>query len=112
MVGYNSHGQYCTLNEIYELETERGNSTFDDISKHIVNKYKNNNAIWVTMNVFDALRYIIPASENSLSDEELISKYPNYKNMVDEIHFDKSQILISIDVDNNKHLVILQKEVK
>lgn len=84
-VGYSSHGEFCSLGEIIEVETERDNEPFTNFSDKDLLGYSDCSAIWVTRNPMNAFRYVLSASEWEMSEEEIIEHYPNWREDIEEI---------------------------
>lgn len=82
-IGYSSHGIYDTLDNILELELDRGNEHII-FQTYLYLKYinrgykniKNKSVIWISTNPLIALRYGIDADMYNKSDEELQIMYP------------------------------------
>lgn len=109
IVGFSSHGMWCSLPEILELEWERMNEPFALMEKEHFQNYSHFEAIWVTRTPEDAFKYCIPASEFEMTKEELERKYPNYKDSVYKI--DLEDVLEVIDTDDGDNGFLVVKEV-
>jgi len=105
-IGYNSHGFWSTLQRIYEIEEERGNSTFKNIDKDFLSSNLDTLSIWITKNPLNAFKYSISASESNLEDSELIKKYPDYENHVFKI-LTENCICIAFD-DDDGYLIMVK----
>ena len=94
---YSSHGCWEKLEEIYRLEKERGNSTFEDVEQEKIEKYNNCASIWVTKKPIEAFKYLLSIEEWEKSNSSLKEKYPDYKERVTEIEVKDSDIVLTED---------------
>jgi hypothetical protein len=99
--GYNSHGKWSTIENIREIETERGNP-FPDVD------YPDETpAIWIAFDKKIALRYLLSASEwDSLKTGHKLTKEES-KMMRDicSIHLESTDKIICDDGDGGYLLV-------
>lgn len=108
-IGYNSHGAWSTLWEIYEVEAlERGNSTFDDIPLKWIEENGDAPAIWVCYEPEYAYRYCVEAETMEYSLEKLKELYPEAIEVVDEIELEEGMYVISDDGDEGYLVVDLR----
>lgn len=83
--GYSSHGYLSTFGEIAELERDRENEPFSSYTEDAIAEVAHYEAIWVTRDPMNAFRYAISASEWELSEDELIARYPHWREDIVEI---------------------------
>ena len=103
---YNSHGSYCALEEIYQLEVvERNNDTFEDVSKEWIRKHRYHLAIWVCQNPLDAFRYNISIEKWNWSDKKLKKHFPAYLNDIHEVKLEEGDKIIAYD-NNGGYLLV------
>lgn len=95
---FSSHGIKSSVKEIYELEKERGNPTFDNIPLDWIEKNGSNPAIWLTVNPLTAFKYNLLAEEWDLSDTEIANKYPDY---ITEVVAVETSGMVSIAEDSD-----------
>ncbi len=94
--GYSSHGVFCSLSEVLELEQERGNATVDAISGFL-KKYpskKNSKAIWVVNDPFLCFKmYSLLADYYNCEDTILKKQFPNWYYDIHEINLSNMQMV-------------------
>lgn len=83
--GYSSHGYLTTFKDIVEIEQERDNEPFIHWSTAEIEPYADCEAIWVTLDPFEAFRYTLDAEESQQSQDELIQKYPKWQEDIETI---------------------------
>lgn len=81
-VGYNSHGGWSTLEDIVEVEAERGNEPFTDFPEDVLATYGDAPAIWVTTEPYDAFLYAVSADEYNEHPDVVKARYPEWRSEV------------------------------
>lgn len=82
---YNSHGHWRLFSEIVEYERELENQPFTQFSQDAIQQYAKQAAIWLCPEPMQAFRYNCSHEDWELSKEELIQKYPDWLESVNEI---------------------------
>lgn len=99
MFGYSSHGHYTTLEEILELETERGNIHTQIAIKRfmILNpSSRYSKAIWVTYNPLQcAKEYLFGSDAYYMTNDIFIREYPEWESLLHSIDLQGLHIVCS-----------------
>lgn len=103
---YNTHGRWHTLKELIELEQERGNYPCTLFDLNSIEHYKNSPAMWVCIEPIQAFRYNCFSDERDLPANELIAKYPDWKDTLSCITSKNIWIVDHTDDGDNGFLVI------
>lgn len=97
MKGYSSHGHFCSLREVLELEIERGNQ-IEEIKAYL-GKFGDKEAIWVCYDPLVCFRRYCHDSDGmligNLTARELIEKFPDYLEQVVEIDLSGMDLICS-----------------
>lgn len=83
MFGYSSHGHYAPLDEILELETERGNVYTQKAISNFLDDFpmsKNAPAIWVTLDPLQCAKdYVYGSDYHYMNNKLFISTCPEWE---------------------------------
>lgn len=98
ILGYSSHGVFCSLSEILELEQERENATAEyiiDFLKKYPSK-RNCKAIWITSEPFLCFKmYSLSADYSNCEDSILKKQFSNWYYDIHEIDLSHMQMVCS-----------------
>ena len=87
--GYSSHGVYLSLEEIKELEIERGNEKVVSSIEMFLEQHpdkKDASSIWVTKNAFQCFKqYYLSITYPSIDNESIQKKFPFWETLIYEI---------------------------
>lgn len=108
--GYNTHGKWTTLGDIYEIEVEeRENPAFEGVPMEWIREHWNVPAIWICYSPFFAHRYNVEAESMDYPLEKLHRLYPEAKECVEEIELADTMYIIDEDGDEGYLIVNLSK---
>lgn len=106
IIGYNAHGYWSTLREIYETEVQRDNEPLILLTSEEIEPYDELSAIWVCPDPMSAFRYVCEAGDWELSRKDLVAKYPDWEEDVVKINLLDTVFLKDSDDGDNGFLAV------